>query len=166
MGKRAFVWIVLIFMILSCDKGLEPPTVRTGFGGTVTFQQGTWPSVPDSITSLLVVASQVFPLDSASVYNGLLANPPYVFLETLLEGTAAAVPHDSVNYEVTVPPTTYYYIGVIQRIGQSLSISNLRVVGLYVDSLSQRKVLTVGEEEFIQGVNMHADFYNPPPQPF
>ena len=166
MMKNASILIVAFFL-LSCDHGLAPPpSVEPGFGGIVYFEKGTWPS-SDSLINLWVFASQVYPLDSVKVYQGLFSNPPTVFLLSVF--AADIRPNtDSVSYSFQLPVATYKYVGVIQQIAVDLNIHNLRVVGLYgtTDVPPLPIPVIVNDGEFTSGITFKVNFRKPPPQPF
>lgn len=161
----------LLFVILiGCDGGLAPPEhINPGFGGTVYVAPGSWPP-KDSVVSLWVFASLLYPLDSAKVYNGLMGNPPSIFL---YPGINISLPldFDSLTYSFPVDAGTYKYVGVIQQVNASFStvgIRAFRVVGVYkdpADSLQPGNVV-VDNITRVNGINIHVDFHNPPPQPF
>ena len=49
---KKLLTLALAIVLLSCDHGLAPlPPVEPGFGGTVTFEKGSWPSA-DSLVNL------------------------------------------------------------------------------------------------------------------
>lgn len=166
MMKSALILIVAL-CLLSCDHGLAPPpSVEPGFGGIVYFEKGTWPS-SDSLVNLWVFASEVYPLDSAKVYQGLFSNPPTVFLLPVF--AADIRPNtDSVSYTFKLPVATYKYVGVIQQVALDLNIHNLRVVGLYgtTDSPPLPIPVIVNDGEFTSGITFRVNFRIPPPQPF
>ena len=77
---KILLTLVIAASLVSCDHGLEPPQrVEPGFGGTITFVKDSWPP-QDSLVNLWVFASQIYPLDSSSVFTGLFANPPSIYL--------------------------------------------------------------------------------------
>lgn len=159
--------LALAALILSCDHGLAPPpAVEPGFGGTVYFEKGTWPPA-DSLVNLWIVASQVYPLDSVKVFQGLFSNPPSIYLYPAFDKNLPFFV-DSVSYSFNLPPGTYFYVGVIQRISNDINIRNMKVVGMYgtADSPPLPIPIVVSESDFIPGVNIHVNFRKPPPQPF
>ena len=159
----------IVLLLLSCDHGLAPPppsTFKPGFGGTVYFEKGTWPG-PDSLVGLWIFASQEYPLDSVKVLQGLLSSPPKIFLyPSFTENLPFSV--DSVSYAFLLPPSTYYYVGVIQQFAPELSTRSLRVVGMYgqsdVPPLPIPVIVT--ETDFVKGINIRVNFRKPQPQPF
>jgi hypothetical protein len=166
MIKRASVLITAIFC-LSCDHGLAPPpSVEPGFGGTLYFEKGTWPPA-DSLVNLWVVASQVYPLDSNKVFQGLLSNPPTVYVYPSFDKN---LPYfvDSVSYYFKLPVAAYKYISVLQRFNNDVAVSALRVVGLYGtnDTPPIPIPVIVNEGSFTPGIDIRVNFRKPPPQPF
>lgn len=168
--KRLLPYFTLL-LFLSCDHGLElPPLVEPGFGGTIHFVQATWPpATSDSLQSLWLFASQIYPLDSSNVVAGLTSDPPRIYVYPSLTGNLPFFV-DSVLYAIHVPPGLYRYIGVIQRYrpGSLTDTKNYRIVGVFEDPATpgQARSLTVREYEFSSGVDVYVDFYHLPPQPF
>lgn len=159
--------VAIAVLLLSCDHGLAPPpSVEPGFGGTVYFERGTWP-VADSLVNLWVFASQVYPLDSTKVFQGLLSSPPTIFLYPSF-GTNLPLFVDSVPYSFALPPSTYKYVGVIQRVANDVNVRSLRVVGLYGtnDSPPLPIPVVINDADFITGIDIRVNFRKPPPQPF
>ncbi len=157
----------IVALLLSCDHGLEPPPpVVPGFGGIVYFEKGTWPVV-DSLFNLWIFASEVYPLDSAKVIQGLLSNPPTIYLYPSASGNLPFLV-DSVSYTFALPPATYKYVGVIQRIANDLNVHSLRVVGMYGtnDNPPLPIPVIVSESNFVTGIDMKVNFLKPPPPPF
>jgi hypothetical protein len=162
---------ILCLILAACDDGLAPPPpVELGFSGTVYFTPGSWPP-PDSLVSLLIFASQVYPLDSAKVYSGLFSNPSTIFAYPSLSGSLPLTQVDSISYSFPLPSAIYKYIGVIQQTNSDLighGIRVFRVVGFYKDSIdsSQPGNVLVNDTYQVKGININVDFRNPPPQPF
>jgi hypothetical protein len=166
MMKSALLLIITVFF-LSCDHGLAPPpSVEPGFGGTLYFEKGTWPP-SDSLFNLWVFASQVYPLDSAKVFQGLFASPPAIFLYPAFD-TDLPFFVDSVSYSFRLPVATYKYVGVIQRFGVEITVRNLRVVGMYgTNDVPPIPIpVIVNEGAFTSGIDFRVNFHKPPPPPF
>jgi hypothetical protein len=168
------IFLVLFAVTLtSCNDGLSPtPPPKPGISGTVYFSKNTWPGTvasPDSLSNLWVFASQIYPLDSSLVINGLFfSTPPTIFLyPSAIENLPFYV--DSVQYFFPLPVGTYKYVGVIQHITPDYnSIRSLRVVGVasnLADSTEPRQVQVMAGS-VSTGINISVDFHNPPPQPF
>lgn len=167
---KYLVLIILCLLLAACDGGLAPPPpLELGFSGTVYFTPGSWPP-SDSLISLLIFASQVYPLDSAKVYSGLFGSPSTIFAYPSLSGSLPFYV-DSLSYSFPLRSGTYKYVGVIQQTNSDLAghgIRVFRVVGFYKDSinLSQPGVVVVNDSAQVKGVNIDIDFRNLPPQPF
>jgi hypothetical protein len=158
--------MIICSLLIACDGGLAPPPpIELGFSGTVYFT-GQWPS--DSLISLWIFASQIYPLDSVKVYSGLFFTPHTIFLYPSMS-QSLRFNVDSLHYSFPLPSATYKYIGIIR---QTSAISNgiraFRIVGFYKDStdISNPGVVEVNERDQVQGINIEVDFQNPPPQPF
>jgi hypothetical protein len=167
---KHFVLIILCLLLAACDGGLAPPPpLELGFSGTVYFTPGSWPPT-DSLFSLKIFASQVYPLDSAKVVSGLFQTPNTIFLYPSLSGSLPFF-IDSLSYSFPLRSGTYKYIGVIQQTNSDLAshgIRVFRVVGFYKDptNLSQPGTVEVNESARMKEINIDVDFRNPPPQPF
>jgi hypothetical protein len=158
--KRILI-VAFAVIALSCDHGLAPlPSVQPGFGGVVSFEKSTWPA--DSLANLWIFASQVYPLDSAKVFGGLLSNPATIFVYSLPFYV------DSVSYSFSLPPATYKYVGVIQHLTNDFNIRSLRVVGLYgTNDVPPVPIpIEVSDRAFPTNINMRVNFRKLPPQPF
>ncbi|RPI04057.1 MAG: hypothetical protein EHM64_11215 [Ignavibacteriae bacterium] len=167
---RFFPLIMVCVVLLSCDGGLAPlPPAEPGFSGTITFAPGSWPSA-DSLVNLYLVASKIYPLDSAKVLNGLFSVPPEIFLYPDL---TKSLPFfvDSISYSFPLPPGTYKYVGVIQQVSSdllNLGVRVFRVVGYYDDAsnrISPSNII-INDNNHVNNINIRVDFRHPPPQPF
>ncbi len=163
---KSLHWLFLVCLFLSCDGGLTPPPeFDPGFGGTITFE--SWPSTRDSLVNVWLFASQIYPLDSIKIFEGLFTTRK-IFL---YPGLTRSLPFnvDSVTYSFApLEPGRYLYIGIIQQFNSDINIRSFRVVGFYknpADTLLPGEV-EVRDFTFITGIHLHAHFRNPPPQPF
>ena len=76
---KFLILIILCLLLASCDGGLAPPPpIEPGFSGTIYFKSGSWPPA-DSLVSIMIFASKIYPLDSATAYAGIFSNPPTIF---------------------------------------------------------------------------------------
>jgi hypothetical protein len=163
--------IILCLLLISCDGGLAPPPpVELGFSGTVYFASGSWPPA-DSLVGIMIFASKIYPLDSATVFAGLFSDQPTIFVYPNISESLIPFFADSISYLFRLPSGTYKYIGVVQQISSDLlthGIRIFRVVGFYKDSLnlSQPGSVTVNDIMQVKNINIQVDFHNPPPQPF
>jgi hypothetical protein len=158
---KRILLVAIAVTALSCDHGLAPlPSVQPGFGGIVSFEKNTWPA--DSLVNLWIFASQVYPLDSAKVFGGLLSSPATIFVYSLPFNV------DSVSYTFNLPPATYKYVGVVQHLTNDFTIHSLRVVGLYgTNDVPPVPIpVEVNDRTFPTGIDMRVNFRKPPPQPF
>lgn len=168
---RLLVLITFCFALSSCEGGLAPPPpIELGFSGIVYFTPNAWPP-SDSLFNLLIFASQIYPLDSAKVVDGLFQTPYTIFVYPSLTQSLPLDKADSISYSFPLPPGTYKYVGIIQQIDPDFlfrGIRVFRVVGFYKDStnLSQPGSVEVNDREQVKGINIFVDFQNPPPQPF
>jgi hypothetical protein len=170
---RNYIFILCALVFMGCDGGLSPtPPLKPGISGTVFFNRNSWPGTPtspDSLSNLWIFASQIYPLDSSLVINGLfLSTPPTMYLyPSAIENLPLYV--DSVNYFFPLPVGTYKYVGIIQHITPDYNtIRSLRVVGVAsvaTNSTVPREVRVV-DAAVTEGINIHVDFHNPPAQPF
>lgn len=164
--NRNLLLIGLLAALASCEDGLKPPpNVEAGFGGIITFS--FWPP-RDSVKNLWLFASQLYPLDSVKIIQGLFSSPPSIFLYPAFD---RSLPYsvDSVEYKFApLPAGRYRYIGVIQQFNDVLSVRSFRVVGVYQNpsDTTQPGEVEFREFEFVPGINLHVNFRQPPPQPF
>jgi len=167
---KPFTFIFLCLLFVSCDGGLEPPPpVEPGLSGSILFTQSTWPPA-DSLTSIMLVASKIYPLDSAMVFSGLFSNPPSIFLYPEI-GKSLPFFVDSISFVFPLHSGTYKYIGVIQQVSSDILTRGIRVfkvVGFYKDpnNLSLPGSVIINENSQTTGIHIQVDFRNPPPQPF
>lgn len=169
---KKFILVLCSVAWMSCNGGLSPtPPPTPGISGVVRFASGTWPgtpTAPDSLWNLWVFASQVYPLDSASVIGGLFSSPPTIYLyPSVTQNLPLYV--DSLSFTFPLPLGTYKYIGVIQHIAPDFStIRKLRVVGVANDPANPSTPLRVQvlAGSVSGGIIINVDFHNPPPQPF
>lgn len=162
---KSFFIILSTCFLISCDGGLTlPPDIEPGLSGVLSVQ-GPWP-VQDSVKTLWIFASQIFPIDSSNVASGIISNKILLY-----PSIAESLPYNitSLSFNFALPPATYYYVGVLQRFGDNLLDPNsYRVVGVYSDPGTPGipKTVTLRDFEVLSGVNLTVDFYNLPPQPF
>ncbi|HCA79881.1 MAG TPA: hypothetical protein DEP53_09120 [Bacteroidetes bacterium] len=159
--------LALALLFLSCDHGLAPlPPIEPGFGGTIYFEKETWPPA-DSLVNLWVFASQIFPLDSEKVFQGLFSNPPAIYLYPAFDKNLPLF-GDSVSYAFNLPPATYFYVGVLQRTANDINVRSLKVVGMYGTSDVPPIPIPVNVTDtgFLTGIDLRVNFRKPPPQPF
>jgi hypothetical protein len=165
---RFLVLFILCFMLAACDGGLAPlPMAEPGFSGTVYFTPDSWPK--DSLFSLWIFASQVYPLDSEKVYNGLLGSKTTIFLYPSISQSLPLIEADSMLYSFPLQSGLYRYVGVIQQITPDFAgIRSFRVVGFYKDPINplQPGIVEVNDTSTVEGININVDFNNPPVQPF
>lgn len=164
--KMKLLLVISASIILwSCDGGLTlPPDVQPGIEGTISVS-GPWP-LADSVKSLWIFASQIFPLDSSKVVAGIIDGRISVF-----PSVSETLPYNVNLQQFNMPllPGTYYYIGVLQRHGDNLvNPDSYTVVGVLWDESnpSNPRTVTVGDFQVISGLTIQVDFHNLPPQPF
>lgn len=168
---RFLILIIFCLFLAACDGGLAPPPpAEPGFSGTVYFTPGSWPPT-DSLVSIMIFASEIYPLDSATTVSGLFSDPPMIFVYPSMSESLRPFFADSISYLFPLRPGTYKYIGVVQQISSDLlhnSIRVFRVVGFYnnPDHRSQPGSVIVNDSSEIKEINIHVDFHNPPSQPF
>lgn len=168
MKKIAYIVLFLLLPVISgCDGGLTPPPeIEPGFSGEIVFRQETWPPI-DSLYSLWLFASQIYPTDSIQVFNGIINTPPAIYLYPSFTENLP-FQQDTLRYFFPLPPGTYIYIGVLHRFRNDISVSSLQVVGVYKDpaDTSKNGRLIITEHSQFQGINIKVDFHNLPIQPF
>jgi len=160
--------IIICIVFIGCDRGLEPSKPKLGFAGTI-YAMSSWPQ-QDSIIRLLLFASQIYPLDSTSVYNGLMKLPQRIFLYPSIN-ESLPLGFDSISYSFPLEAGIYNYVGVVQQIDTDFvnkGIRVFRVVGFYKNPENDTLpgTVIVNEYEQIKGINIYIDFYNLVKQPF
>lgn len=162
--KWLFLSLVVVLLV-SCDGGLAPPPpFDPGFGGTIYFRN--WPP-SDSLVNVWLFASQIYPLDSNKVFEGLFSTRKIFLYPDFNKSLPFYV--DSVRYSFRpLEPGIYRYIGIIQQFNPTISIRSFRVVGVYrnPNDTLQPGVIEVRDFSFVDNIHIRVDFRNPPPQPF
>ena len=159
--------IVLLFILISCDQGIEPKPISepTGFSGEITFI-GNWPG---GIQRTHIVAFKN-PLLSESDFS--VFNLKYVS-EEIPNGTQvynySTLDSSIIPEEGFLNPGEYSYIAVAQSksVEVSLNRADWFVAGLYYspnDSTNPGKII-ITEGEILENIRILCDFNNPPPQP-
>lgn len=155
-----------LLLLISCEGGLTvPPDIEPGIVGRLSAPV-SWPPQIDSVKTLWIFASQIYPLDSSKVVAGIFNGQ--ILLYPALDQT---LPYGftSLDYNFPLTPATYYYVGVLQRFGDLLlDPKSYRVVGVYENpqNPSEPGVITIREFQVMTGINITINFLNPPPQPF
>ncbi len=164
--RNFLIGILLSFLILSCDKGIEPigedTLIGTGFQGKITFE-GNW---PENVTRTIIVLFKD-PLDSPLDFN--IVNLRYIS-EEIPYGVSS---HDYSSLRgftvANISAGEYSYLAVAQSKTEELSLNrnDWFVVGLYSTDQNQQApaTLTINNNEIKSNVNILCDFNNPPIQP-
>lgn len=159
--------LILSFSLLfvSCDKGLspEPEEGKAGFGGTITFS-GEWNPLVKQ-TNIVVFKNPLLSVTDFNIFN--------------LKFVSESIPNGIQTYEYTtlnensllstIDAGLISYIAVAQSEKDTLSLSreDWKIVGLYNfnNETSVPGTLIIPEATYIDNINIHCDFNNPPPQP-
>ncbi|MBI4418479.1 MAG: hypothetical protein HY563_06850 [Ignavibacteriales bacterium] len=163
--KRLLLCSTLIVLSASCDGGLTlPPLIEPALEGTIAVVS-PWPP-QDSVKNLWLFASQIYPVDSSNIFVGILEGSIIIYPGLSLDSSLAY----NVNtqpFHAKVPPSTYYYIGILARHGDlPFDPDSYRVVGVLEDTTMQPRTVVVRDYEVVSGLTIVVDFYNLPPQPF
>jgi hypothetical protein len=165
---------VLVLLSAGCDTGLGPPDSPSGFSGVIRFRH--WPSA-DSVQELRVIAFPSYPSDSASILLDLLYGYAIVYPQigkpNLLSDTTQQVRGaDSIRYSFSSTGTTlkvgvYNYVALAWRYGPNV-FADWRPAGVYTTGpgLFDAAPVRVLLHKDVTGVNILADFSNPPPKPW
>jgi hypothetical protein len=165
---------VLVLFSTGCDTGLGPPDSPSGFSGVIRFKH--WPSA-DSVQELRMIAFPSYPSDSASILFDLLHGYAIVYPQIgkpnlLLDTTQHVRGADSICYAFTTLGTTlqvgvYNYVALAWRYGPNL-FSDWRPAGVYTTGPGQFDPAPVRVllHKNITGIDIVADFSNPPPKPW
>jgi hypothetical protein len=151
---RTIGFLVMIFIALSCDKGLEPPGI-TSISGQIHFI-GT---PKDSVKIFAVVLIQPKP---PFIANTLVSGLNTTVLPFILSNTS----FNDTSYSILVKPdTTYHYLGVAQNYGYNL-LSDWHVVAFVHDDKDSAVSFTMKSGEQRTGVDITVRFDSLPRQPF
>ncbi len=166
--------LTILVFYSGCDEGLTLDP--SGFRGTITFSN--WPP-PDSVWELRLVAFKRQPTDSSGLFaewlkGNVLVHPPIgtpAFKKFRTDSTNLFV--DSIRYSVTLhgiavdEPETYVYVALAWRYTQNV-FTDWRPAGLYLAQPNTfvPRELVIRKHEYVQDVNIHCDFRNPPPKPW
>lgn len=159
------ILLLSVFIFVSCDKGLSPDLadVNPGFGGTITFS-GEWN--PDIVqTHVVVFKNPLLSIDDFNVFN--------------LTFVSDIIPNGSESYEYStyderalisnVEAGAISYVAVAQSLRDTLTLNRADwiVVGIFYSQGDTTKpgVINLPEGEYLNDINIHCDFSNPPPQP-
>ncbi len=157
--------LVLTLFFISCDKGLSPNLEegKAGFGGTITFS-GEWnPRVKQ--TNVVVFQNPLLSVADFNIFN--------------LKFVSETIPYGLQTYKYTtdnensilstIDAGQISYIAVAQSEKDTLSLSreDWKIVGLYYignDTLQPGSII-IPEATYLDRINIHCDFNNPPEQP-
>jgi hypothetical protein len=163
---RAFaIIIILLFLLISCDKGLSPELAETkaGFSGTVTFI-GNWNSEAKQ-TYVVAFKNPLLSIDDFSIFN-------LKFVSELIpfgSSTYSYSTNDAGAVLSNIDSGDYSYVAVAQTIRDTLSLARKDwiVAGIYTleNNLTQPGILNIPQGTFVENINIVCDFNNPPPQP-
>ncbi|MCP5061369.1 MAG: hypothetical protein GY936_02775 [Ignavibacteriae bacterium] len=158
------LFIIFVFILQSCDKGLSPELadINPGFGGTITFI-GDWNK---EVTRTHVVLFKS-PLLSKEDFNAF--NLKYVSDSIATESSTYNYNTNDESLLSNISPDSYSYLAVAQSKTEALSLNreDWEIVGLYYHENDSTKpgVLEIPEDSFVNNINIICDFNNPPPQP-
>lgn len=166
--KKILVIILLAFLVISCDKGIEPnpepvDPENTSIAGTVTFM-GEWPSG--------IARTHIVLFKNLIQVEGDFFPPNLSYVSNQIDSGTVSLEYDSRDnnlLDVNLSPGTYKYIVVAQSTKEVLSLERKDwfVVGVYYanGNTAQPGSIIVNEGKVTEGVNIICDFDNPPPQP-
>lgn len=159
------LFLVILLMIISCNKGIEPadPMGPFGFTGKVTFI-GKWPEGVKR-THIVVFKNEIKKVeDFFNFFSFIIDSIPYGVKEFNYNSIDNAY---SPNIKLT--PGVYSYVVVAQSKTPEITLirSDWNVVGVYCINGDQSipKTLIVNPGQITKDVNIVVDFNNPPPQP-
>ncbi len=165
MSTLRILIILLSILFISCDKGLSPELEdgKAGFGGTITFT-GEWNPLVKQ-TNIVVFNNPLLSVSDFNIFN--------------LKFVSESIPTGVQTHEYTtlnensllstIDAGLFSYIAVAQSEKDTLSLSreDWKIVGLYYidNETSTPGTLLIPEATFLDNINIHCDFNNPPPQP-
>lgn len=157
--------IILLISLVSCDPGLTlPEGSKPGISGTITFQ-GPWPPA-DSLHDLRIIASPIFPIDTAKTNLMFLVLQGVIQVYPALAESGLPFNVTSITYEFPLPRGEYKYVAVFQQFSSSLVA--WRPVGVYTAGKTgfNPVSITIDGSEMIRDISINVDFRNLPPLPF
>ncbi len=152
---RKSVFLLLVFSISACDKGLAPPPPPPTISGNIYFK-GT---PKDSVQTLLVVLVEAKPPFLASY---LLAG---AVDGSILAASLSMTFHDTAYSIVVKPDTTYNYLAVAQKYGYDVT-KDWHAVAFAHDEKDSALTFTLKPGEQKTGVDLIVNFDSLPRQPF
>lgn len=166
--KKVIAIILLAYILISCDKGIEPypepvDPENTGIAGTVTFL-GNWPS-GIARTHIVLFKNQI--QTEADFFP-----PNLSYVSNEIDSGTVSLEYDSRTnnlLDVNIAPGTYRYIVVAQSTKDALSLDRKDwfVVGVFYapNDNSKPGSIIINEGRVTENVDIICDFDNPPPQP-
>jgi hypothetical protein len=153
------IFCCIVFVSLSCDRGLEPPPLDT----------------KATITGRIFFSSPFPPCDSSKILAVVLveAPSPYTPLH-LVKGIADATvltfildncSFRDTAYSFSLTPKTYRYLGVAQNFGIDLT-KDWRVVGFAHDSQDSARIFDLQGGDVLNNIDIHVRFDSLVRQPF
>jgi hypothetical protein len=168
MRTLAVILALSLGLTAGCDRGLAPLNEPSGFSGLITFKN--WPSDPNTVLELRLVAFTNYPSDSVAIFPALLAGQAVVYPPVGATGFAKYV--DSIPYTFTTSGstlqiTTYRYIAIAQRYGTNF-FADWKPCGVYTlgPGPFDPAPVPVLLHRVATGVDITVDFNNPPPKPW
>ena len=163
---KYIVSILILILLLACDKGIEPKNEQTGFSGTVTFI-GEWPAEIKRAFVVVFKDPLLTPEDFTIINLKFLSKEIPLGVQTYHFSSL-----DSAYIPVSPGPFlpgTYAYVAVAQQTTENLSLarSDWFVSGVYYanGNTTRPGVMVISENIFLRGINITCDFDNPPIQP-
>lgn len=166
--KKFIPIILLSFLFISCDKGIEPypepvDPENTSIAGTISFT-GTWPA---GIARTHIVLFKNLIQSETDFFP-----PNLSYVSNEIDSGTVSLEYDSRTnnlLDVSLAAGTYKYIVVAQSTQEELSLDRKDwfVVGVFYANGDNSKPgsIIINEGRVTEGVNINCDFDNPPPQP-
>lgn len=159
---RILFSITILFLIISCDGGLEPPkeSDKSFLNGTIRFVKGTenWPP-QDSLFGIRAAAFKAMP--DSNIIGAILSGDAY------FTGSSLPFYQDSLNFsfDITDAPVNLVYIVAVWQYTDD--ILSQRVIGVYTTSgdKTQSSQLMI-EKGQTYNITIDVDFDDLPPMPF
>jgi len=169
MFKKFIHFVLLIGILIGCEKGLEPPETQDGGGykppygirGNIYFKNFI---SRDSVKGLFVAASQESLLSKSQIPSLILSGKiEYIDVTT-------SYGQDTIPYSLlfkTIPAGKIPYIAVVHQFGATIAPENLQIVGLYYNDndTTHPGFVIVPKDSIVSGIDIAVDFHNLPPQP-
>lgn len=157
-GRRFLLFLLVLSIVSSCDKGLAPPLpeTRSTITGRVRFRS-PFPPCDSSHILAVVLSKDPEPFSPVQIIDGLN--------KTFFPFTLDSCKFLDTTYIITVKPGTYHYLGVAQFFGADLS-KDWRVASFAHDEKDSARIFDLLPNDTAKNIDLDVRFDSLPRQPF